>query len=124
MARDVFDLFVKETMDRGFEEMVGHYGKPSFPGEGGGTSLPEEDILYIAVACSDVDAPLSEKALLSGYLHPVLGGAASFQGERGVGWRFDDEGESVSEWNGLLSELFSYHYREYRVRLVDYVLLE
>ena len=59
---------------------------------------------YIAMAISSSDAKVSCEKLPS-FVHPVLGGAASYAGGRSKELAYDDEGENISSYNHLYSEL-------------------
>lgn len=60
--------------------------------------------LYIAMATSGRDARVGHENLPS-FVHPVLGGAASYAGDRSGDLEYDDEGDNISEYNHLYSEL-------------------
>lgn len=70
----------------------------------------EEDIslcgqdLFVAMATSAKDAKVGHENLPP-FVHPVLGGAASCEGERSEDLAYDDEGDNISEYNHLYSEL-------------------
>lgn len=70
----------------------------------------EEDIslcgqdLFVAMATSAKDAKVGHENLPP-FVHPVLGGAASCAGERSEDLAYDDEGDNISEYNHLYSEL-------------------
>ena len=64
----------------------------------------EED-LYVAMATSDRDARVSRENLPN-YVHPVLGGAAAYDGPRNEEIEYDDElTGNISRHNNLYSEL-------------------
>lgn len=70
--------------------------------------LQGED-LYIAMATSLKDAKVSHENLPK-YVHPVMGGAAIFEGARIKGMEYDDDGENISRYNNLYSELTVAHW--------------
>ncbi len=63
-----------------------------------------DEVLYIAMATSAKDARVGHENLPP-FVHPVLGGAASCEGERSEDLAYDDEGDNISEYNHLYSEL-------------------
>ena len=70
----------------------------------------QRETLYIAMAASGKDAKVSQESLPE-YIHPVLGGAAVYEGERSGAMKYDDEeSDNISSYNDLYSELtVAYH---------------
>ena len=70
----------------------------------------QRENLYIAMAASGKDAKVSQESLPE-YIHPVLGGAAAYEGERSQEMEYDDEErDNISRYNDLYSELtVAYH---------------
>ena len=64
----------------------------------------QEEELYVAMATSRKDARVSMENL-PGFVHPVLGGAAGYEGSRSGEMEYDDEGDNISGYNHLYSEL-------------------
>ena len=65
----------------------------------------QERNIYIAMATSSKDAIVGQ-ADLPDFVHPVLGGAASYEGRRSEQMEYDDEeADSISSYNNLYSEL-------------------
>jgi len=64
----------------------------------------QEEELYVAMATSRKDARVSLENL-PGFVHPVLGGAAGYEGPRSGEMEYDDEGDNISGYNHLYSEL-------------------
>ena len=70
----------------------------------------QEDLLYVAMATSARDAQASSENLPA-YVHPVLGGAAVYEGHRSRELAYDDELEgNISRYNHLYSELTVAHW--------------
>ena len=70
----------------------------------------QRENIYIAMAASGKDAKVSQESLPE-YIHPVLGGAAAYEGERSQEMEYDDEeSDNISCYNDLYSELtVAYH---------------
>ena len=83
------------------EGVFGSYPKPSVLRESGGG----EPSLFLAMASSRKDAPVSRKGSLPPYLHRVVAGAVSFRDRRAPGTFYDDAGENISGKNPFYSEL-------------------
>ena len=65
----------------------------------------QERNIYIAMATSSKDAIVGQ-ADLPDFVHPVLGGAASYEGKHSEQMEYDDEeADSISSYNNLYSEL-------------------
>ena len=70
----------------------------------------QECLIYIAMATSGKDARVSMEKLPD-YVHPVMGGAAGYDGPRTAEMAYDDEEvESLSRYNSLYSELTVAHW--------------
>lgn len=69
-----------------------------------------EPACYIAMATSLKDAKVSRENLPA-WVHPVLGGAAAYEGQRSRKVAYDDEmADNISQWNHLYSELTVTHW--------------
>ena len=70
----------------------------------------QEALLYVAMATSLKDAKVSRENLPA-CVHPVLGGAAAYEGQRSRKVAYDDEmADNISQWNYLYSELTVTHW--------------
>ena len=70
----------------------------------------QECLVYIAMATSGKDARVSMENLPD-YVHPVMGGAAGYEGVRTAEMAYDDEeADSLSCYNSLYSELTVAHW--------------
>ncbi len=92
---------LKRAVEEGHDEIFGSYPKaPVLRERNGG-----EPSLFLAMASSRKDAPVSWKGSLPPYLHRVVAGAADFREPREEGAFYDDAGENISEKNPFYSEL-------------------
>ncbi|MBR3457765.1 MAG: glycosyltransferase [Selenomonadaceae bacterium] len=92
---------LRNAMEHGHDAMFGRYPEREVSSERG-TGHPN---VFLAMASSRKDAPVSRKGAAPPYLHKVLAGAASFQGTRERDGFYDDTGENISDRNPFYSEL-------------------
>ena len=93
---------LQKTVVQGEAESLPHKGKVS------AARLTDE--VYLAMATSQKDAKVSLENLPA-YIHPVMGGAAGYDGPRTAEMAYDDEeADNLSLYNSLYSELTVAHW--------------
>ncbi|SEH23230.1 DUF4422 domain-containing protein [Selenomonas sp. KH1T6] len=95
---------------RNLRKTVMQGGTESLPLEGKGSAARLTDEVYLAMATSQKDAKVSLENLPD-YIHPVMGGAAAYDGSRTAEMEYDDEeADNLSPYNSLYSELTVAHW--------------
>lgn len=92
---------LKHTVKQGHEEFFGPYPREFAFRE----KTVKEPSLFLAMASSGKDAPVSLEKSPPAYLHRVCAGAACSFESRGQGAFYDDTGENISGKNSFYSEL-------------------
>ena len=102
-------------------EIVAQGGAESLPLEGKVAAVRLTDEVYIAMATSPKDARVSQENLPA-YVHPVMGGAAAYDGSRAAEMEYDDEeADNISRHNRLYSELTVAHWLWKKAPKVKYL---
>ena len=95
---------------RNLRKTVMQGGAESLPFEEKGAAARMTDEVYLAMATSQKDAKVSLEDLPD-YIHPVMGGAAAYDGPRTAEMAYDDEeADNISPYNSLYSELTVAHW--------------
>jgi len=101
---------LSEADVRNLRETVAQGEAESLPLEGKMAAARLTDEVYIAMATSQKDARVSQDNLPA-YVHPVMGGAAAYDGPRTAEMAYDDEeADNLSPYNTLYSELTVAHW--------------
>ena len=101
---------LSETDIRNLQKTVVQGEAESLPLEGKVSAARLTDEVYLAMATSQKDAKVSLENLPA-YIHPVMGGAAGYDGPRTAEMAYDDEeADNLSLYNSLYSELTVAHW--------------
>ena len=101
---------LSETDIRNLQKTVVQGEAESLPLVGKVSAARLTDEVYLAMATSQKDAKVSLENLPA-YIHPVMGGAAGYDGPRTAEMAYDDEeADNLSLYNSLYSELTVAHW--------------
>ena len=101
---------LSETDIRNLQKTVVQWEAESLPLVGKVSAARLTDEVYLAMATSQKDAKVSLENLPA-YIHPVMGGAAGYDGPRTAEMAYDDEeADNLSLYNSLYSELTVAHW--------------
>ena len=112
---------LSEADVRNLREIVAQGSNESLPLEGKVADARLKDEVYLAMATSQKDAKVSLEKLPA-YVHPVMGGAAAYDGPRTAEMAYDDEeADNLSPYNSLYSELTVAHWLWKKKPKADYL---